>query len=96
MTRRSYRLDEVAKQTGASVKTLRREIRDGKLRAHRIRGLLVIFPSDLDRWLDGLPIEQSAAPAGERIRTYRAPATQQQPRGRVTRLLDIAGLGLAR
>jgi excisionase family DNA binding protein len=92
VTRRAYRVDEVAEQIGVSAKTLKREIRDGKLRARRLRGVTVIFPADLDRYLAGLPDE-----AGEAIASPAPVIRHRQPersRGRVTHLFDISeGVG---
>ena len=80
---RAYRLDEVAAEIGVSVKTLRREIRDGRLEGRRLRGTLVIYAAELDRYLAVAPTERSAnAP---RIHTVkRSPETQT---GRVQRLV---------
>jgi excisionase family DNA binding protein len=86
MTRRSYRLDEVAAQTGVSVRTLKREIRDGQLVAHRLRGVTVIYPSDLDRYMDGLPTEGSERSAESKPARPSAPKPSRKP-GRVVRLV---------
>lgn len=71
MTRRAYPLDEVAELFGVSVKTVRREIRDGKLSARRIRGAVVVLAPEVDRYLDAAPEEPSSAPvrATERKQT---------------------------
>jgi excisionase family DNA binding protein len=37
---------------GVSDRTLRREIRDGKLRATRVRGRLLIDRADLNAWIE--------------------------------------------
>jgi excisionase family DNA binding protein len=92
MSRRAYRIEEAAEQIGVSAKTLRREIRDGKLRARRLRGVTVIFTGDLDRYLAGLPDE-----AGAVVNVAASTTRRVQPersRGRVTHLFDISeGVG---
>ncbi len=39
--------------TGASVSTLRRNIRRGSLKSSNYRGKILFRVADLDRWLDG-------------------------------------------
>jgi excisionase family DNA binding protein len=46
-----YTLDEVAAMLKVSIKTVRRLIDDGKLKAIKIRGQLRIKQSDLDDYL---------------------------------------------
>lgn len=86
MTRRAYPLDEVAEQLGVSVKTVRREIRDGHLSARRIRGAVVVLAPEVDRYLAATPEEPSAV-------LMRAPERKLLParEGRVQRrVLPIA------
>lgn len=81
MTRRAYPLDEVAEQLGVSVKTVRREIRDGRLSARRIRGAVVVLAPEVDRYLAATPEEPSSAPA--QVTERRRPVARE---GRVQRL----------
>lgn len=83
-----YTLDEAAAEARVSVKTLRREIKDGKLRARRLRGGLRILAADLTRYLDGLPVEPSSAPAAH-DQGSRKVAPAQTRRGEVVRLFDV-------
>ena len=44
-------VEELAMHTGLCVKTIRREISDGNLIAHRIRGRVIVKVSDVLAWL---------------------------------------------
>ena len=44
-------IDELAEHLGLCVKTIRREIEDGRLPVHKIRGRLIVKVSDVSAWL---------------------------------------------
>jgi len=56
-TKISYSLDEAANQTGYSVRTLQRHIKDGNLIARYANTKCVILHADLINWLEDLPTE---------------------------------------
>ncbi|MDQ7251654.1 hypothetical protein [Dongia sedimenti] len=47
-------IETAAEITGNSIRTLEREIADGKLRAYHMRAKRIIFLSDLNEYLDAL------------------------------------------
>lgn len=51
-----YRVAELAAFLGWCEETIRREIKDGRLRARKLRSDTVIVESDLLAWLDNLPV----------------------------------------
>ncbi len=59
--RKSYRIHEVAKKTGISVRTLWRRIEEKSLRAVRDGGTTLILERDLDAYLESLPEARKAA-----------------------------------
>lgn len=95
MTERlAYPLDEAAVLAGISVKTLRRDIRDGHVTMRRIRSKPVILAAELARYLESRPVERAAANAGRSgAAVTRLPRTPPA-RGRVTRLVDITPIVL--
>lgn len=50
-----YRPSEVADATGFSLRTIRRRIAEGDLVAHRCGSAVIVYPEDLDAWLNSLP-----------------------------------------
>lgn len=50
-----YRPSEVASATGFSLRTVQRRIADGELIAHRSGAAIIVYPEDLDAWLNSLP-----------------------------------------
>lgn len=79
-SRRTYTLAETAAEIGVSVKTVRREIRDGNLGARRVRGVVRVLASELDRYLNDAPQIVSAVPLR---------VVEPSGRQRVTRLVAI-------
>lgn len=51
-----YRPNEIAASTGFSLRTIQRKIADGELVAHRCGKAVLVYPEDLQRWLDSLPL----------------------------------------
>jgi excisionase family DNA binding protein len=51
--RLSYRLEEVAEATGLSLGMVRKEVREGKLKARHIGRAVVVLSEDLEIWLKG-------------------------------------------
>ncbi|OBB53122.1 helix-turn-helix domain-containing protein [Mycolicibacterium fortuitum] len=58
-----YRPREVAAATGISLRTIQRRIAEGELVAHRCGGVVLVYPRDLQAWLDAMPtvVDGSAA-----------------------------------
>ena len=63
-------VSDVAKLTGLSRKAVYRAIQDRELRAAKLRGRLLIRPTDFDAWFDANVIENSPLPS-ESGRTLR-------------------------
>ena len=59
-------VSDVAKLTGLSRKAVYRAIQDRELRAAKLRGRLLIRPTDFDAWFDANAIENSPPPLRER------------------------------
>jgi excisionase family DNA binding protein len=51
VTRRSYRVEEVAESTGLSIGMIRKEINAGRLRKVKVGRAVVILVEDLEKWL---------------------------------------------
>lgn len=52
-TRRvGYRLNEVAEMSGLGLRTVQRRVAEGDLIAHRCGKVVLVFPDDLDAWLE--------------------------------------------
>jgi hypothetical protein len=60
-TKIAYSLEEAAEQTGYSIRTLQRHIKDGNLIARYANTKCVIQHDVLIGWLDGLPTESPNA-----------------------------------
>ncbi|GAB19439.1 hypothetical protein GOEFS_086_00080 [Gordonia effusa NBRC 100432] len=58
-----YRPAEIAAGTGFSLRTIQRKIADGELVAHRCGKAILVYPQDLDAWLDSLPTVVDGAAA---------------------------------
>ena len=84
-----YRLSELAALLGVSDDLLGDEIRDGRLRVHKLRRLRVVTQDDLRAWIAGFPAEVSPA---EVPIPLPAPSSQTPsrggPRARITRLVQ--------
>ncbi|WP_237155713.1 helix-turn-helix domain-containing protein [Mycobacteroides abscessus] len=50
-----YRPREVVEATGFSLRTVQRKISSGELVAHRCGSAVIVYPEDLDAWLNSLP-----------------------------------------
>lgn len=57
MSKLAYNLEEAAEQTGYSVRTLQRHIKDGNLIARYANTKCVITHDALTEWLEALPME---------------------------------------
>lgn len=57
MSKMSYNLAEAAENTGYSIRTLQRHIKDGNLIARYANTKCVILHEDLEEWLKDLPTE---------------------------------------
>ena len=79
---------DVASQLGLSIKTVRRAIEDGRLRAFKPCGRLLIAPADVRAWLEASQVEPRVTP-GARERS-RPRSTTTQTRG-LRELLDHKG-----
>ena len=53
-------VDDVAAQLGLSAKTIRRAIDDGRLRASKPCGRILIAPCDVQAWLEASRVEPRA------------------------------------
>lgn len=51
----SYNLKSAAHATGISARTLRRRISEGRLKARRVDGLLIIEVKELERFIEQAP-----------------------------------------
>ena len=71
------KLSHIRKTTGLSMPTLRREISAGRLRAHRLGHLIVVFPENYDTWLKARPVSAVRADAS----AARAEADSARDRG---------------
>lgn len=63
LRRMGYRASEVAEVTGISLRTIQRRIADGTLVAHRCGGVVLVYPQDLQAWLDSMPTVVDGAAA---------------------------------
>lgn len=61
--RLGYRPRDVVEATGISLRTVQRKIASGELVAHRCGGVVLVYPEDLQAWLDAMPtvVDGSAA-----------------------------------
>ena len=88
MSEQMMSVANVAMELGLSTKTIRRAIEDGRLRASKPCGRLVIRASDVDAWLEASRVEPRATRSSrERVRP-RATTTQT---GGLRELLDEEG-----
>lgn len=61
MSKIAYNLEEAAEQTGYSVRTLQRHIKDGNLIARYANTKCVIMHDALSGWVEDLPTESPNA-----------------------------------
>ena len=47
----AYRVQGLADETGLSCQTIYREIHEGRLKAKRVRGVVMVPRAEVDRWL---------------------------------------------
>jgi excisionase family DNA binding protein len=86
--RLAYPLDEAAAQLGVSKSTVEREIRDGRLRARRVRGCVRITGAEIERYLGSTDVVASSAEHGREQKRAAIP--------RRIRLVSLAPLEAAR
>lgn len=87
MSEQMMSVADVATLLGLSTKTIRRAIDDGRLRASKPCGRLLIRASDVDAWLEASEVEPRATRIGpSRERARARPATTQA--GGLRELLD--------
>lgn len=55
LRRLGYRPSEIATSTGFSLRTIQRKVASGELVAHRCGSAVIVYPEDLDAWLNSLP-----------------------------------------
>jgi hypothetical protein len=85
-----YTVAELAAFLGWAENTIRREVKDGRLRARKRRSETVILDADLLAYLDGLEAIETAARVHIEPLTGPLPIRQQaSPRARVQRLVSI-------
>ncbi|QQG95888.1 helix-turn-helix domain-containing protein [Mycobacteroides chelonae] len=53
--RLGYRPRDVVEATGFSLRTVQRKIASGELVAHRCGSAVIVYPEDLEAWLNSLP-----------------------------------------
>jgi excisionase family DNA binding protein len=78
----------IAKLTGLSYDTVRREILRGRLRGFRVGGKLRVRESDYERWAYGSPVQPAAPPAPTPVRR-RMHSSRPSDRGSVAALDEI-------
>ena len=65
MDRVALSVNEAAESTGVGLTKLRAEIREGRLRARRLGGRVLITTDDLATWLAALPLHQREVVAAQ-------------------------------
>lgn len=74
---RMMSIDDVANITGFSAYTIRAAVRDGELRASKLRGRIRIDPVDFRAWVDAHEVEpESSAAAGAAVSMRPVPRTR--------------------
>ena len=81
-------VDGVAAHLGLSAKTVRRAIDDGRLRAFKPCGRLLIAPADVRAWLEASQVEPRVTPGARERSRPRSTTTQT---GSLRELLDHKG-----
>ncbi len=90
MTEPLLTVDEVAGLVKLDPEVVRRCIRDGELRASKLRGKFRVRPSAVDEWVDAMAVEPAAAPEPDRPRALSRPATPSSLRSRMEQHLPAA------
>ncbi len=90
LARLTYSLDDVATLFGVSVRTLEREIHDGRLAVRWLRGQRRVSADEVARYHAAMP--QKTQPTRLEPAVKAAPKQQDERPGRVTHLVDFEAM----